>query len=75
MIDNLKLTDEQIAQYIQMVEREGARREKNFGSKDAIAFAMGASVLFFATGQQGQIPAAWIFLPMRNMSPFHGVKE
>lgn len=75
MIDNLKLTDEQITQYIQMVEREGAKREKNFGSKDATAFAMGASVLFFATGQQGQIPAAWIFLPLMDKSPFEGVKE
>lgn len=70
MIDNLKLTDEQIVQYIAMVEEHGKEREKNFGEKDAVAFALGAAVLFFATGQQDRIPMKWVFAPMMNKSPF-----
>lgn len=69
-VDGLKLTDEQITQYIAMVEEQGREREKNFGPGDACAFVMGAAVLFFATGQQDRIPARWVFAPMMNKSPF-----
>lgn len=70
MIDELKLTSEQITQYIAMVIEEGRKREKTFGKEDVMAFALGASVLLFATGQQDRIPASWIFLPMMGRSPF-----
>lgn len=69
-VEGLKLTDEQIAQYVAMVEEQGRARERNFGKGDAAAFAMGAAVLFFATGQQDKIPIRWVFAPMMDKSPF-----
>lgn len=69
-VDDLKLTDEQIAQYIAMVNEHGKERLKNFDVKDSCAFALGAAVLFFATGQQDKIPASWVFAPMMGKSPF-----
>lgn len=75
MIEGLKLTDEQIAQYVAMVNEHGLLRERNFGQADAIAFAAGAMTLFFATGQQDKIPGAWVLLAMMNKSPFYQEKK
>lgn len=69
-VSGLTLTDEQIAEYIAMVEEQGRQRERNFGTADATAFAMGASVLFFATGQQDKLPLRWVFASVMNKSPF-----
>jgi|SRR5215510_3365128 len=55
---------------VEFVEERGRSRAREQGSQFMEAdFLAGAMTVFFALGQEGQIPAAWIFPFFRGDSP------
>ncbi|MCG3207216.1 MAG: hypothetical protein FOGNACKC_00816 [Anaerolineae bacterium] len=65
-----ELTPEQIQQYVAAVEQHAARRLAMHGTADAIAFLMGAAVVFDVTKNMSELPASWVFNAMRGDMSF-----
>lgn len=60
----IELTDETLEHYKKWVYAKGKERELNSGRADAIAFAMGACVFYFAFGLQDKLPASLVLGPL-----------
>ena len=70
-VEGLTLTDEQIKRYIEVVTLSAKARQKALGeSFHDVDFAMGAAVILFATGNNADVPPAWIFNAMRDVPIF-----
>lgn len=69
------MTNEQRDSYLKLANQHGWNRQQRHGDADAIAFAMGASVVFEWMGNFGQVPSMWVFGPLAGKPPFYDPAE
>jgi hypothetical protein len=70
-IEGLTLTAEQITSYVEAVTHTARKRARALGEDfHEIDFVAGATVVLFATGNNGSVPPAWIFNAIRGVPIF-----